>query len=95
MINELEKKIINLIQGDLPVTHRPFALLAEQLGISETELLAEIRKLKDSGVIRRFGATLRHQEAGYRQIQRGNPLLPAGTTKGLALQSLFHGTRCK
>ena len=65
MINELEKKIINLIQGDLPVTHRPFALLAEQLGISETELLAEIRKLKDSGVIRRFGATLRHQEAGY------------------------------
>jgi len=65
MINELEKKIINLIQGDLPVDPRPFAVLAERLGISESMLLAEIRKLKERGIIRRFGATLRHQEAGF------------------------------
>jgi siroheme decarboxylase len=65
MINELEKKIINLIQGDLPLAPRPFAVLAERLGISESMLLAEIRKLNERGVIRRFGATLRHQEAGF------------------------------
>jgi len=65
MINELEKKIINLIQGDLPVDPRPFAVLAERLGISESMLLAEIRKLNERGIIRRFGATLRHQEAGF------------------------------
>ena len=65
MINELEKKIINLIQGDLPLAPRPFAVLAERLGISESMLLAEIRKLKERGIIRRFGATLRHQEAGF------------------------------
>lgn len=65
MINELGKQIINLIQGDLPLAPRPFAVLAERLGISESVLLAEIRKLKESGIIRRFGATLRHQEAGF------------------------------
>ena len=65
MISGLEKKIINLIQGDLPVASRPFAVLAEELGISESTLLKEIRKLKELGIIRRFGATLRHQEAGF------------------------------
>ncbi|MBW2095687.1 MAG: AsnC family transcriptional regulator [Deltaproteobacteria bacterium] len=65
MVDELAKKIINLIQGDLPLAPRPFAVLAEQLGISESTLLAEIKKLKERGIIRRFGATLRHQEAGF------------------------------
>jgi siroheme decarboxylase len=65
MITELERRIINLIQGDLPVASRPFAVLADQLGIPESTLLGEIRKLKERGVIRRFGATLRHQEAGF------------------------------
>jgi siroheme decarboxylase len=65
MVSGLEKKIINLIQGDLPLAPRPFAVLAEQLGIHESVLLEEIRKLKKQGIIRRFGATLRHQEAGF------------------------------
>ncbi len=65
MINELDKKIINLLQGDLPLTPTPFADVAEQLGIYEKRLLARIRELKEQGIIRRFGATLRHQEAGF------------------------------
>jgi DNA-binding Lrp family transcriptional regulator len=65
MIDPLDKKVIQLVQGDLPLHPRPFALLAEQLGIPEHELIARIQSLKEKGVIRRFGATLRHQEAGF------------------------------
>ncbi len=65
MINELDKKIINLLQGDLPLTPTPFAVVAEQLGIPEERLLTRIKELKEQGIIRRFGATLRHQEAGF------------------------------
>jgi len=65
MVDELEKKIINLIQGDLPVDPKPFALLAERLGISESALIDKVKMLKKRGIIRRFGATLRHQEAGF------------------------------
>jgi DNA-binding Lrp family transcriptional regulator len=65
MIDALDKKVIQLLQGDLPVHPKPFALLAEQLGITEHEFIARIRSLKEKGVIRRFGATLRHQEAGF------------------------------
>lgn len=65
MIDELDKKVISLIQGDLPVDPRPFAIMAKQIGISEAQFVDRVRNLKDRGVIRRFGATLRHQEAGF------------------------------
>lgn len=65
MIDALDKKIIQLIQGDLPLDQSPFARLAERIGLSETELIERIVALKEKGVIRRFGATLRHQEAGF------------------------------
>ena len=65
MIDDLDKQVIRLIQGDLPVTRRPFAILAEKVGIREEEFLKRVNKLKDRGILRRFGATLRHQKAGY------------------------------
>lgn len=65
MIDELDKKVIGLIQGDLPLDPRPFAELAERIGITEDEFVEKIKSLKKRGVIRRFGATLRHQEAGF------------------------------
>lgn len=66
MIDELDKKVIGLIQGDLPLGPRPFAVMAERIGISEDEFVERVRSLKERGVIRRFGATLRHQDAGFR-----------------------------
>ena len=65
MLQEIEKKIIASIQEDIPVTCRPYAAIAEKLGIAETELIDHLKDLSRRGVIRRFGATLRHQRAGF------------------------------
>lgn len=65
MIEELEKKIIHYLQGDLPVTPKPFALLADKIGIREEDLLEKTQMLKEQGILRRFGATLRHELAGF------------------------------
>lgn len=65
MVDALDKKVIGLIQGDFPLDPRPFAVMAEKIGISEAEFVERVRSLKKRGVIRRFGATLRHQEAGF------------------------------
>jgi siroheme decarboxylase len=65
MIDNVDKKVISLIQGDLPLNRQPFAVMAEQIGISEEEFLKRTNDLKKRGIIRRFGATLRHQEAGF------------------------------
>jgi DNA-binding Lrp family transcriptional regulator len=65
MLTEIEKKIISLIQDDMAITERPYLRMAEALSISEEALLAHLNDLCDRGVIRRFGATIRHQKSGY------------------------------
>ncbi len=65
MLTELEKRIIAAIQGDMPVVARPYEQIARTLGIEERDLLEVLENLVRRGVIRRFGATLRHQKSGY------------------------------
>ncbi len=64
-IDEIDKKLIARLQADLPLVPRPFARLAEEVGICEAEAVARTRRLAESGIMRRFGATLRHQRSGF------------------------------
>jgi len=66
MLTKLEKKIISLIQGDIAITQHPYLGIAEKLGISEEILLNTLKDLCKRGVIRRFGATIRHQKSGFK-----------------------------
>jgi DNA-binding Lrp family transcriptional regulator len=65
MLTEKEKRAIASIQGDIPVTERPYHAMAEQAGIPVGEYLDILKGLSEKGVIRRFGATLRHQKSGF------------------------------
>ena len=65
MISEKEKKIAQIIQRDLPLEKRPFRELGNLTGMSEEEVLKSIGDLMAEGVIRKFGAVIRHQKAGY------------------------------
>jgi DNA-binding Lrp family transcriptional regulator len=65
MLTDIEKKIIASIQQDIPVTERPYLEIARKLEIPEETLLETLRGLSARGVVRRFGATLRHQRTGY------------------------------
>ena len=65
MLSDTEKKVIASIQGDIPITERPYLEIARNLDIPEDDLLGILKDLCDRGIIRRFGATLRHQKSGY------------------------------
>lgn len=60
-----EREIIRVCQDDLPLVSRPWAAEAQQLGTDERSLLRELRTMRDAGILRRFAAVLRHQEAGF------------------------------
>ncbi len=66
MLTDLEKKIIALLQTDIPIVKQPFKQMAEQIGITEDEFLAVLKDLNQQGMIRRFGATLKHQKSGFK-----------------------------
>lgn len=63
--SELDKAILRQVQETLPDSATPYADIARAVGTSEEAVLALLTRLKESGAIRRFGATLRHQKAGY------------------------------
>ena len=58
MIEQSDKKILNLLQRDFPLTPRPFAVIGEKLGISEAEVIARLKRMKSKNLIRRIGSTL-------------------------------------
>ncbi|MDP2895282.1 MAG: Lrp/AsnC family transcriptional regulator [bacterium] len=61
-----DKQLIVLLSGDLPETLTPYRDVALRLqGLPEEELLATIKRFKESGILRRFGAVLRHHQAGF------------------------------
>ena len=65
MLTDLEKKIIAAIQEDMAITERPYLEISNRLGISEDTLLKTLQSLCERGIIRRYGATLRHQKTGF------------------------------
>ena len=65
MLTDLEKKIIASLQEDIEITERPYLQISRNLGVSEEVLLEALQNLCDRGIIRRYGATLRHQKTGF------------------------------
>lgn len=66
MLSSLDVSIICKVQGDIPIVPEPYKQMAEELGISQEELLDKISKFSKSGIMRRFGAILNHRNAGYK-----------------------------
>ncbi len=64
MLDALDKRIVSLLQEDLPLTPSPFDTLARALGISEETLLKRLENLQAEGALRRIGAVLHHRKSG-------------------------------
>lgn len=62
---DTERAILRIVQGDLPDSATPFADIAEAAGTDEATVLDLLRRLKADGAIRRFGASIKHQRAGW------------------------------
>ncbi len=61
-----ERELIAAIQEGLPLVSRPYAAIAERIGMNETEVIQRISELHNDGVIKRMGVVVRHHELGYR-----------------------------
>lgn len=63
--DRVRRSVAALLQGDLPLVERPFAEVAKAAGTTEEEVLSILREMVVEGTVRKFGAVLRHQRAGY------------------------------
>ena len=61
-----EVNVARELQGDIPLVERPFQHIGDRTGLSESEVLSIAKRLQKQHIIRKFGAIVRHQMAGYR-----------------------------
>jgi DNA-binding Lrp family transcriptional regulator len=94
--DDAEQNLLRQLQGDLPVEKRPFRTVASRAGMNEEAVFDTIGTLVQKGVIRKFGAILRHQQAGMTRNAMVVWAVPPDRTEeaGTAFASFREITHC-
>ena len=64
-LSELDKRLLNLMQGQFPIAPRPYQHVAAQAGITEPALLTRIQYLLDERIIRQVTPIFDTRALGY------------------------------
>jgi siroheme decarboxylase len=67
-LDELDKRLLNLLQGSFPLAPRPYAGVAELAGVSEDEVLRRARRLLDQRIIREITPIFDTRVLGYKSM---------------------------
>ena len=60
----IPEPLLRALSEGIEVTEEPFAAIAAACGMEQEELLLEVERLLEEGIIRRFGAVLNHFAVG-------------------------------
>lgn len=63
-LDDIDRKLINALQGDFPLVPEPYRQVAETLGLSEAELLRRLDAMLERRVLTRFGPMFQIERAG-------------------------------
>ncbi|MDR0767290.1 MAG: Lrp/AsnC family transcriptional regulator [Methanosarcinales archaeon] len=63
-LDEIDRKLINLIQLSFPVSTHPFLDIANEIGTTEEVVLSKLSRLKNEGIIRRIGPIINTRGIG-------------------------------
>ena len=64
-LNSQDIDLIRVLQGNLPDSITPYSVIAETLHWQVEDVISIALRLLEANVVRRFGAVLRHQKAGF------------------------------
>ncbi len=64
-MDDKDREILNIIQSHFPIEERPYAAVADMVGLSEAEVMERVRALKERDVIRRIGGNVSSRSVGY------------------------------
>ncbi len=64
-MDDTDRKILNRIQSNFPITSRPYLTIAEELGLEESEVIHRLLLLKENGIIRRIGGNFFPEKLGF------------------------------
>ena len=65
-MDDRDKRLLNIIQGDFPLVCRPFRALGAQMALSEGEVVDRLAALKQRRIIRQISAIFDTRSLGYK-----------------------------
>lgn len=84
-----DRRLLNVLQRGLPLCSRPFAAVAEEVGLSEEECLARIAELQRAGIVRRLGGVFSTRALGFYSTLVAMAVPPADLDEVAALISEY------
>ena len=60
-----DKEFIDAAAAGLEIEAEPFRRLADQLGMTQEDVISRLQRLIDEGKVKRFAASVRHKPMGY------------------------------
>lgn len=63
-MDELDRAIVNVLQGGFPICDEPYREAAERLGIAEAELIARLQRMLEEKTLTRFGPMFQVERMG-------------------------------
>lgn len=54
-LDDTDRRILNELQEELPLVHRPFRKVAHALGLAEKDVVLRVKRMREQGYIRRLG----------------------------------------
>ena len=63
-MDELDRRIVNALQGGFPICDEPYREVAERLGIAEAELILRLGRMLESKTLTRFGPMFQVERMG-------------------------------
>lgn len=65
VLDDIDKRILNRIQSDFPITSCPYQVIAENLNLAEADVLDRVSHMRKAGIIRRIGGNFVPEKLGY------------------------------
>ncbi|ABK13850.1 MULTISPECIES: siroheme decarboxylase subunit beta [Methanothrix] len=63
-MDQTDLTLLRALQDGIPIVPHPFKEIGDRLGLDENTVISRLRALRESGVVRRFAATIGHRALG-------------------------------
>lgn len=65
-LDEQDIILLQNTQNGIELVDKPFKKIGDEIGLSEEEVISKLNRLKNEGIIRRFGASINNRKVGIK-----------------------------
>ncbi len=89
-MDDSDRRILDALQYDFPLSERPFDILAERLGLDADLLWQRVERMIEQGVIRRLGASIDSRKLGFSSTLAAVRVRPENVEQAAEVIGRYH-----